>query len=124
MWDRIRPTPATYTSGLFWNSIEQQVNVLKVIKHGFKYVGNFNRHSIDDVWNHLQSQRFLDRAYADDEALGKRILLSYRLRNETSHSYNPTDAGMITHADNLHLWLLQSIFYTYFWFTRTGQVTL
>lgn len=74
--------------------------------------------------HYLNSTVLLDAAWADQEAVAKRMLLSYRLRNETSHSFKPEDPGIVAHADDLQLWLLQSIFYAYFWFTRTGQVTL
>lgn len=117
--------PATaYKEGLFWNSIQKQTDELEAIKAGFDYVKDFNGHSIADVRQYLQGTVLLDAARADEEAVGKRMLLSYRLRNQTSHSFKPEDPGIVAHADEFRLWLLQAIFYAYFWFTRTGQVTL
>ena len=114
----------TYKEGLLWNSVQKQTDELEAIKAGFDYVADFNAHSIADVRAYLNSTVLLDAARTDQEAVGKRLLLSYRLRNETSHSFSPQDAGIVAHADEFRLWLLQSIFYAYFWFTRTGQVTL
>jgi hypothetical protein len=114
----------TYKEGLFWNSISKQTNELEGIKAGFDFVKDFATNSISDVHTYISSTTLLDAARADEEAVAKRILVAYRLRNETSHSYIPEDPGMIAHADELRLWLLQAIFYSYFWFTRTGQVTL
>lgn len=54
--------------------------------------------------------------------MAKRYLLAYRLRNETSHSFNPTAPGMVAHAAEFRIWLLQTVFYTYFYFRDTGQV--
>ncbi len=114
----------TYKEGLFWNSVRKQTDELEGIKAGFDYVKDFNSHSISDVHHFLNTTVLLDAHRADQEAVAKRMLLSYRLRNETSHSFKPEDTGMVAHADDLRLWLLQSVFYAYFWFTRTGQVTL
>jgi hypothetical protein len=116
--------PPTYSEGIFWNASRKETDVLEGIKKGFNYVKSFGRNSISDVWNYLQSTTLLDAARASDEEIAKRFLLAYRLRNHTSHSYTPLEPGIIAHADELHRWLLQSIFYAYFWFTRTGQVTL
>lgn len=117
--------PATaYKEGLFWNSIQKQTDELEAIKSGFDYVKDFTTHSMADVRTYLHATTLLDAAKVDQEAVGKRLLLSYRLRNQTSHSFSPEDAGIVAHADEFRLWLLQSIFYGYFWFTRTGQVTL
>ncbi len=107
-----------------WNSVRKQTDELEAIKGGFDYVKDCNAHSIADVWQYLSTTMLLDVRRADQEAVGKRMLLSYRLRNETSHSFKPQDPGMTAHADEFRLWLLQSIFYAYFWFTGTGQVTL
>lgn len=128
-WERIIawfvPTPPTmYSEGIFWNAIRKETDVLEGIKKGFNYVKNFGKNSISDVWNYIQSTTLLDAARASDEEVAKRFLLAYRMRNHTSHSYTPLDPGIIANADELHRWLLQSIFYAYFWFTRTGQVTL
>lgn len=116
--------PPTFSSGLFWNALKQESEVLAGIKSGFKYIKNFKKHSIADVFNYLQATQFLDQKYSGDEEIAKRFLLAYRLRNETSHSFHPEDPGIVAHADALHLWLLQAIFYAYFWFTTTGQATL
>jgi hypothetical protein len=115
---------AAYSPGLFWNAVRQDTNVVDGIANGFDFVKDFTNHSINDVWTYLQSHVLLNAARAQDEEVAKRMLLSYRLRNQTSHSFKPEDPGIVAHADELQLWLLQAIFYAYFWFTRTGQVTL
>lgn len=114
----------THKEGLFWNSVCKQTDELEGIRAGFDFVKNFTTHSISDVHTYISSTPLLDAARADAEAVAKRILVAYRLRNETSHSYLPEDPGMIAHSDELRLWLLQAIFYAYFWFTKTGQVKL
>lgn len=124
LWHWVFPPRKGFIEGLFWNAVRQDTDILEGIKKGFNYVKNFGSHSIDDVWNYLQTQTLLNAARSADEEVAKRLLLSYRLRNQTSHSFKPEDPGMIAHADEFQLWLLQSIFYAYFWFTRTGQVTL
>ncbi len=128
LWQKIKtwlfPPPPAYSEGLFWNSVRKDTGVLEGIKNGFNYVKNFGSHSINDVRTYLQTHTLLHATRADEEAVAKRMLLSYRLRNQTSHSFKPEDPGIIAHADEFQLWLLQSIFYAYFWFTRTGQVTL
>jgi hypothetical protein len=54
-------------------------------------------------------------ANGDSDDLAKRLLLAHRLRNETSHGFNPSDARIEAHAEEFRLWLLQAIFNMYFW---------
>lgn len=121
-----KPTnPAwSHKEGLFWNSVLKQTDELEAIRAGFSYVSDFVANPIASVRTYLNSTMLLDATRAEQEDVGKRMLLAYRLRNETSHSFKPQDPGIVAHADEFQLWLLQAIFYVYFWFTRTGQVTL
>lgn len=127
-WSKLKakvfPPPPVFSEGLFWNSVKRETNVLEAIKKGFNNVKHVKGRSMNDVWRYLTVTTLLDAARADDEAIAKRMLLAFRLRNESSHSFQPEDLGIIAHADEFRLWLLQAIFYTYFWFTKTGQVTL
>ena len=58
------------------------------------------------------------------DAIAKRILLAHRLRNDTSHSFKPSDPGIVAHAEEFRLWLLQAIFYLFFWARDSNQATL
>jgi len=56
-------------------------------------VKDFYGHSMADVRQHLPGTVLLDAARADQEAVGKRMPVSYRLGNQTSHSFKPEDPG-------------------------------
>lgn len=58
------------------------------------------------------------------DAMAKRLLMSYRLRNETSHNLDPTNPAMAQHYDEYRLWLLQAIFTTFFWIRETDSAHL
>lgn len=114
---------ATHQEGLYWNSVRKQPELLLAIKKHFNYVKN-SRNSLANIWHTLPTRNHLSSTHAKDEATAKRILLAYRLRNQTSHSFAPDDPGIVANAEEFHRWLLQAVFYTYFWFTKTGQATL
>jgi hypothetical protein len=110
---------AARSEGLFWNSVQHQNDLIVAIDGGFDAIKDFNTTSIADVRTYLDTHALA--ADANVGALAKRFLLAYRLRNETSHSFHPTAPGMVAHAEEFRLWLLQTIFYAYFWFRDTGQ---
>ncbi len=117
------PNPALKamrTEGLFWNSVRQQNDLVAGIDAGFNTVKNFAGVTIADVRTYLATTPL--STVPNAEAVAKRYLLAYRLRNETSHSFNPTAHGMMAHAAEFRVWLLQTIFYSYFYFRDTGQV--
>lgn len=110
------------SEGLFWNSVKQQGELIVAIDAGFDAIKDFNATSIAEVRRYLDTHT-LTTADCNTDALAKRFLLAYRLRNETSHSFHPTAQGFVDHADEFQLWLLQTVFYVYFWFCHTRQVT-
>lgn len=107
------------SEGLFWNAVRQQNDLIAAIDAGFDSVKDFNTTSIADVRHYLDTHALA--ADANVDAVAKRFLLAYRLRNETSHSFHPTDPGMVAHAAEFRTWLLQAIFYSYFFFRDSGQ---
>src|SRR5262249_23503030 len=78
-------------------------------------------HSVDDVWNHLNTVGALSPDLVAD-AVARRILLAYKLRNFTSHTFKPQDAGVKKHHEGMRLWLLQGIFFLYCWAVETKQM--
>lgn len=110
------------SEGLFWNALRKENDLIAGIDAGFDSVKDFHSVSIADVRAYLDTTT-LNAAAPNADALAKRFLLAYRLRNETSHSFNPADAGMIAHAAEFRTWLLQTIFYSFFFFRDTGQAT-
>jgi hypothetical protein len=117
------PNPAlkaVRTEGLFWNSVRHQNDLIAGIDAGFNTVKNFAGVTIADVRTYVDTTAL--SAVPNADAMAKRYLLAYRLRNETSHSFNPTAPGMVAHAAEFRGWLLQTIFSTYFYFRDSGQV--
>jgi hypothetical protein len=47
---------------------------------------------------------------------------AYKLRNFTSHAFEPQDAGVKAHHEQFRFWLLQAIFFLYLWTKITGQL--
>lgn len=115
------PLRAVRTEGLFWNSVQQQNDLIAAIDAGFDSVKSAGGLSVADVRAYLHGTVLSANPNAD--ALAKRYLLSYRLRNETSHGFHPEDPGIVAHASEFRAWLLQKIFYAYFHFRDTAQVT-
>jgi len=118
-----KPTAANKhlkSEGVFWNSVEKRDDLLNGIFAGFTFVKNFKTNSIAAVRGYLDTNT-LCAAHTDSDAIAKRFLLAYRIRNETSHGFTPLDTGMIAHAEEFRLWLLQAIFYLYFWARNSGQ---
>jgi len=113
---------AVRSEGLFWNAVRSENNLLAGIDVGFDYVKDFAAHSIADVRTHLDSTAHF-AADPNADALAKRFLLAYRLRNETSPSFRPTDPGMVAYAAEFRTWLLQTILCSYLFFRNTGQAT-
>ena len=117
------PNPAlkaVRSEGLFWNFVRQQNDLIAGIDAGFNTIKNFAGMTIADVRTYLDTTAL--SAVPNADAMAKRYLLAYRLRNETSHSFNPTAPGMVAHAAEFRVWLQQTIFYTYFYFRDSGQV--
>ncbi|MFO0796080.1 MAG: hypothetical protein U0804_01320 [Gemmataceae bacterium] len=108
------------TEGLFWNSVRKENDLIAGIDAGFDSVKDFNSVPIAAVHTYLDTTTLV-AAVPNADALAKRFLLAYRLRNETSHSFRPSDAGMIAHAAEFRTWLLQTLFYSFFFFRDSGQ---
>lgn len=107
--------------GLFHNTVAQRNDLLAAVDAGFDSIKDFNAVSIADVRTYLNATSLFP-VDADTDALAKRYLLAYRLRNETSHSFQPESPGIVAHAEEFRLWLLQAVFYSYFYFRDSGQV--
>lgn len=113
---------AVRSEGLFWNSVRKENDLVAGIDAGFDSVKDFNATPIAAARAYLDATTLV-AADPGADALAKRFLLAYRLRNETSHSFHPTDPGVVAHAAEFRTWLLQTIFYSYFFFRDTGQAT-
>lgn len=107
--------------GLFHNIVAQRNDLLAAVDAGFDSIKDFNAVSIADARTYLNATNLFP-ADAFTDALAKRYLLAYRLRNETSHSFQPESPGIVAHAEEFRLWLLQAVFYSYFYFRDSGQV--
>ncbi|MEO2090288.1 MAG: hypothetical protein ABGY75_12415, partial [Gemmataceae bacterium] len=107
------------SEGLFWNSVRKETGLIAAIDAGFDGVKDFTGTPIATARTFLDATALAPDPAAD--ALAKRFLLAYRLRNETSHSFHPADPGVVAHAAEFRTWLLQTILYTYFWFRDSGQ---
>lgn len=105
-------------AGLLENSITQWPDLILSIDTAIDFCGSSPP---DQVLTHLKSTVICATDPSTD-AVAKRLLLSYRLRNETSHNLNPTDASMANHYDEYRLWLLEAIFSMYFWANKTAAV--
>lgn len=114
---------AAKAAGLFWNSSHQRGDLLTGIDVGFATVKDFAGTTIAAVKTYLDTHTLVAGKTSEDE-LAKRVLLAYRLRNDTSHGIRPTDPGMVAHAAWFRTVLLQMVFYTYFHFCDSGQSTL
>lgn len=108
------------SEGLFWNTVRKENDLIAGIDGGFDGVKDFNATPIAAARAYLDSTALV-AADPNSDALAKRFLLAYRLRNETSHSFHPTDPGMVAHAAEFRTWLLQTIFYAFFYFRDSGQ---
>lgn len=107
--------------GLFHNSLLPNDDLLDAIDSEIDYCAG-QAHNVGDVWTHLNSITLSTNNMVNET--GKRILLAYKLRNTTSHSFNPTDPDMVTHYDDFRLWLLQSVFFIYFWVKHEGYASV
>jgi hypothetical protein len=105
--------------GLLWNAIVQSP-ILDAVDREIDYCAG-KTNSVQDVWNHLNTAPALS-ADAVADAVARRFLLAYKLRNFTSHTFEPQDAGVKAHHEEMRLWLVQAIFFLYFWTKATGQV--
>lgn len=113
------PLNAHREPGLLWNAIIQSP-ILDAVDHGIDYCAG-KTNSVQDVWKHLNTAPPLSTDTVAD-AVARRFLLAYKLRNFTSHTFEPQDAGVKAHHEEMRLWLLQAIFFLYFWTKATGQV--
>lgn len=109
------------TEGIFWNSVQQRGDLLDAILTGFPHTSNRNS-NLQAVHAYLMATNLS----ADNKinAIAKRFLLAHRLRNETSHGFKPSDAGIVAHAEEFRLWMLQANFYLFFWARDAGQAAL
>lgn len=110
---------ANRDSGLLWNAIVQSP-ILDAVDREIDYCAG-KGNSVEKVWNRLNTAPALSTDAVAD-AVARRFLLAYKLRNFTSHTFEPQDAGVKAHHEAMRLWLLQGIFFLYFWTKATGQV--
>lgn len=95
--------------------------MLEAIDGGINFCGN-PRNALDDVWRYLNTSTLSFQDAAAD-AVAKRVLLIYRLRNETSHNLDPSNPAIVPHYDDFWLWSIEALM-TFFWTTTTGAVNL
>lgn len=107
------------SAGLLWNSIVQSQDVLEAIDGE---IDDCNRQSVEEAWGRISSVSTSTNPKAD--AIAKRFLLAYRLRNQTAHTFDPQDADFVGHYDDFFEWLLAANLYLYFWQRESGQVSL
>ena len=118
---RKNPVLSTHHApGLFRNSLAEWPGLVSSIDSAIDFCGS---NPPDQVLAYLKGT-VLCASDATTDAMAKRLLMSYRLRNETSHNLNPTDPAMVGHYDEYRLWLLQAIFSSYFWASKSGAVNL
>jgi len=111
------------TVGLLWNSIAQSP-ILQEIDRAIDYCAG-DQHSLTDVWNYLQTgATSVPTQTPTAIAVSQRFLLAYKMRNITSHEFCPQDNAIKLHHTDMHEWLLQSIFYLFFWAKLTHQAGL
>lgn len=116
---RQRPTTAwPLQSGLLYNSVATWPDLVFTIDSAIDQCAS---QPCDQVLADLKGTTLCGDAATD--VMAKRLLMSYRLRNETSHNLNPTDPAMADHYDEYRLWLLQAIFTTFSWARKTAAVT-
>jgi hypothetical protein len=108
--------------GLFRNSLIGWPDLLAAIDAGIDFAGD-RGHTVDQVWQHLRVST-LCPAYPAADAVAKRLLIAYRLRNETSHSLDPTNAAIAPHYDEFRLYLLEAVLVMFFWATTNGAIIL
>ncbi len=110
------------TEGIFWNAIEKRVDLIDAIDAGFSFVKDLGN-DIGAVRTYMDTTT-LCAANVDTDAIAKRFLLAYRLRNETSHGFTPSNPGIVANTEEFRLWLLQAIFYLFFWARDSGHAPL
>lgn len=120
-----RKTPALNANrlpGLFANPLIPTDHLLLAIDTTVDYCAGHG-HTCTDVWTHLNGGAlYAADPFADE--VSKRILLAYKLRNQTSHTFSPTDPAICPHYDDFHLWLLQAILFMYFWVKQNNYAAL
>jgi hypothetical protein len=107
--------------GVFHNPLLPNDDILDAIDAGIDFCAG-NAHNVHDVWQYLQGAPFSANALAD--AIAKRVLLAYKLRNTTSHGFSPTDPNMQMHYNDFRLWMLQAVFILYFWARDNGYANI
>jgi hypothetical protein len=111
-----------HSEELFRNSVQTRQDILDAIEAGFPITKDSTNHDMAAVRAYLHGNNL--SANGDTDDLAKRLLLAHRLRNETSHGFNPSDVGIVAYAEEFRLWLLQAIFYMYFWARDSGQAAI
>lgn len=112
---------ANRAPGIFHNTLLPDNAILEAIDAGIDYCAG-TAHSVADVWKYLQANILSTAPFAD--ALAKRFLLAYKLRNTTSHGFAPSDPAMKVNYDSFRLWLLQAVCGLYFWAKGNGYAAL
>ncbi len=108
---------ASKTTGLLWNSIKKHDALLDAIEGE---IAQCNREPLDLAWRRLSTETLSPDPKAD--AVAKRYLLAYKLRNVTSHTFEPGEGTVMNAHKDLYEWMLQAIIYLYFSLVFTGQV--
>jgi tetratricopeptide (TPR) repeat protein len=119
-----RNNPALNASrepGLFHNVNLPSDEILDAIDSTIDYCADKTK-NVDKVWEHLNANVLSADTVAN--AISKRMLLAYKLRNITSHMYDPSDPNMKKHYDDFRLWLLQAVSVLYFWAKKNGYATI
>lgn len=118
---RSNPTlRANKAHGLLWNNIEQCPEVLDAIDDHIDYCKP--SYSLSNVWLRL-STTTLSPTTVTADYVAKRFLLTYRIRNDTAHKFEPMDPTFLAHSDEFFAWLLEANIYLYLWVKETRQVT-
>lgn len=120
--DKRRKNPAlnaNKAAGLLWNSVYQNPDLLTAIDDHIDFCGDGSK-SVAQVWQHLSTTTISPDAPTD--SIAKRFLLAYRLRNETAHTFNPLDPGIVASANSFFEWLLEANLYLFISMKQTNQV--
>lgn len=104
--------------GLLWNGVVKNDSLVDVIDQEISEC----KKRLSTVWNWLSSTTLSPNSQVDQTA--KRYLLAYKLRNVTSHSFDPADSTVCNYHQPMFEWLLQANTLLYFWAVQTGQVRL
>jgi len=107
--------------GIFHHPLLPNGSLLDAIDTGIDFCAG-DANNVNDVLQYLQATTLSPNSDANETA--KRFLLAYKLRNTTSHGFEPMDPNMSANFHQFRLWLLQAIFFLYFWNKKEGYASL